>query len=204
MTTTPPPLGRPTGANSDETRRRILGATMRCVAEVGAARATIREIAREAQMTSGSLYHYFPNKDELITATIEEFAELCIPRVVRAGERSADFRDRLTAVFDECDQMMRDYPLISAFDRAIRADGHPQLTESLDKMFSTLRVVLLDIVKQAQQSGALTHGLDVESAANAVFIVLRGLNDHAATSAPEDYHATVEALKRMVNGTLFA
>lgn len=30
-----PQLGRPVGANGEETRRRILTATMRCVAEVG-------------------------------------------------------------------------------------------------------------------------------------------------------------------------
>ncbi|BBX40832.1 hypothetical protein MSIM_22830 [Mycobacterium simiae] len=40
--------GRPVGADGDETRRRITAATMKCVPEVGYARATIREIARAA------------------------------------------------------------------------------------------------------------------------------------------------------------
>lgn len=48
-------LGRPVGASGAETRRRIVAATMKCVAEVGYARATIREIARMADMTSASL-----------------------------------------------------------------------------------------------------------------------------------------------------
>ena len=55
-------LGRPVGANGEQTRRRIIAAAMRCVAEVGYSQASIREIARAADMTSGSLYHYFPNK----------------------------------------------------------------------------------------------------------------------------------------------
>ncbi|EJO86587.1 TetR family transcriptional regulator, partial [Mycobacterium colombiense CECT 3035] len=42
------PRGRPVGASGEETRRRIIVATMRCVATVGYARATIREIARAA------------------------------------------------------------------------------------------------------------------------------------------------------------
>ncbi|WP_156781289.1 TetR family transcriptional regulator, partial [Mycobacterium gordonae] len=45
-------LGRPVGASGEETRRRIIGATMRCVAQVGYSRATIREIARTANVTS--------------------------------------------------------------------------------------------------------------------------------------------------------
>ncbi|MDT5117147.1 MAG: hypothetical protein QOE30_2886, partial [Mycobacterium sp.] len=52
-------LGRPVGASGEETRRRIIVATMKCVAEVGYAKATIREIARMANVTSASLYNYF-------------------------------------------------------------------------------------------------------------------------------------------------
>ena len=63
-------LGRPVGASGEETRQRIIVATMRCVAEVGYSKATIREIARMANVTSASLYNYFPNKSELIKASI--------------------------------------------------------------------------------------------------------------------------------------
>ncbi|WP_156766538.1 TetR/AcrR family transcriptional regulator, partial [Mycobacterium sp. E2327] len=58
-------LGRPVGASGERTRARIITAAMRCVGEVGYSQATIREIAKAADMTSASLYHYFPNKSEL-------------------------------------------------------------------------------------------------------------------------------------------
>ncbi len=48
---------------------------MRCVAEVGYSQASIREIAKAADMTSGSLYHYFPNKSELLRTTGEEIED---------------------------------------------------------------------------------------------------------------------------------
>ena len=88
MSTTPALLGRPVGSSGEETRQRIIEATMRCVAEVGYSQATIREIARVAQMTSGSLYHYFPNKSELMKVTVAEFAELTVPRLVALRCRS--------------------------------------------------------------------------------------------------------------------
>ncbi|WP_155771441.1 TetR/AcrR family transcriptional regulator, partial [Mycobacterium asiaticum] len=44
-------LGRPVGAVGGETRERIIAATMRCVAQAGYSRATIREIARTADVT---------------------------------------------------------------------------------------------------------------------------------------------------------
>jgi len=82
-------LGRPVGANSEETRKRILDATMRCVAEVGYSRATIREIARAAHMISGILYHYFPNKAELVKATFDGVATIAMPRLAQAAERTS-------------------------------------------------------------------------------------------------------------------
>ena len=48
-------LGRPVGASGEETRQRIIVATMRCVAKVGYSRATIREIARTANVSHSTV-----------------------------------------------------------------------------------------------------------------------------------------------------
>ncbi|WP_156746689.1 helix-turn-helix domain-containing protein, partial [Mycobacterium sp. E1715] len=55
MSARPSRLGRPVGADGEQTRTRIITAAMRTVAEMGYSRTTIREIARAADMTSGSL-----------------------------------------------------------------------------------------------------------------------------------------------------
>src|SRR3954449_1433314 len=107
---TRPQLGRPVGAVGGETRRRIIIATMNCVAQVGYAQATIREIARMANVTSASLYNYFPNKSELIKATIAARAEAAMPRLRRAAEGAGDIVDRIEAVLDECGRLVRKYP----------------------------------------------------------------------------------------------
>ncbi|WP_156734807.1 TetR/AcrR family transcriptional regulator, partial [Mycobacterium sp. E183] len=73
--------GRPVGASGEETRQRIIVATMRCVATVGYSRATIREIARTADVTSASLYNYFPNKSELLGAAVEDIERIAAPRL---------------------------------------------------------------------------------------------------------------------------
>src|ERR1700742_1919833 len=101
MTVTPSQLGRPVGAHGEQSRRRILDAAMRCVAEVGYSQATIREIARAADMTSGSLYHYFPNKSELLKATGEAIEDIVLPRLRAAAAECDDVVDRLESVLDE-------------------------------------------------------------------------------------------------------
>lgn len=200
-------LGRPVGANSEETRQRILEATMRCVAEVGYSRTTIREIAREAKMTSGSLYHYFPNKAELVRATFDEVATIAVPRLEQAAEQNAATLDKLMAVLDESVRVMRDYPLAVAFDRAIRAESpqHLNLAETSDTRFVALRNLIRDILEQGVRDKELGRGVDVESAANAVYMIFRGLNEYASSAPPPDeYHATVAALKQLLRGQLFS
>ncbi|WP_431233823.1 TetR/AcrR family transcriptional regulator [Mycolicibacterium psychrotolerans] len=194
------------GANSEETRQRILEATMRCVAAVGYSRTTIREIAREANMTSGSLYHYFPNKAELVKATFDEVATIAVPRLEQAAEDNAATLDKLMAVLDESVRVMQDYPLAVAFDRAIRAESpqHLHLAENSDIRFVALRNLIRDILSQGAREKVLGRGVDVESAANAVYMIFRGLNEYAAsTPPPEEYHATVAALKQLLRGQLF-
>ncbi|WP_156762969.1 TetR/AcrR family transcriptional regulator, partial [Mycobacterium sp. E787] len=101
-------LGRPVGASGEETRRRLLVATMRCVAQRGYSKATIREIARAADMTSGSLYHYFPNKSELLAATVAEIDLIASRRLREAADRPGGVVDRIEAVLDESGKLMRE------------------------------------------------------------------------------------------------
>ncbi|WP_156751799.1 TetR/AcrR family transcriptional regulator, partial [Mycobacterium sp. E2497] len=110
MSVTPPQLGRPVGASGEETRQRIVVATMRCVAEFGYAGATIREIARAANVTSASLYNYFPNKAELINAAIAARTDVALPRLRAAAARPGTAVDRIEAVLDESGRLMREYP----------------------------------------------------------------------------------------------
>nr|BFE37677.1 hypothetical protein GCM10010200_099280 [Actinomadura rugatobispora] len=177
---------------------------MRCVSEVGYSRATIREIARIAGMTSGSLYHYFPNKSELIKSTFLEIAAITVPRLSAAAEGADGVLDKLMAVFDESDRLMREYPYAAAFDRAIRAEsaGHLRLAEESDTIFSSFDEVMAGIIEQAGREGMLGPGVDVATAAAAILALMRGLYDHAAAS-PGDYHATMGAVKLLVRGTLF-
>jgi AcrR family transcriptional regulator len=205
VATSPSTLGRPVGAKGEETRRRIIAATMRCVAEVGYSRATIREIARMAQMTSGSLYHYFPNKSELVKASFLELADSSVPRLSAAADRADGVLDKLLAVLDEGEQLMREYPFAVAFDRALRVEGAElhQLAEDSDTIFAALRDVIVGIVTTASRQGALRPGTDVEGAAGAVYVVIRGLYEQAATASPQEYHETVQALKLLIRGQLF-
>ena len=56
----------------EDRREQILDAAMRVFAEKGYSRATNRDVAREAGITTGLIYYYFENKEALLQAVLEE------------------------------------------------------------------------------------------------------------------------------------
>ncbi|OMC47574.1 TetR family transcriptional regulator [Mycobacterium sp. IS-2888] len=198
-------LGRPVGASGEETRRRIIAAAMRCVGDVGYSKATIREIARAADMTSGSLYHYFPTKSELLNATGEEVEGIVSHRLRAAAAAFDDVVDRLDAVLDECGQLMRDYPYLAAFLRAMRAQSNAQLRRGSPRYpgSKALLDVVTEIIEDARAHGMLAPGIGTAATAETICALARGLSEQAGTLPPTAFDATLASAKKLIRGTLF-
>lgn len=56
----------------EDRREQIIDAAMRVFAQKGFARATNRDIAHEAGITTGLIYYYFKSKEDLLRAALEE------------------------------------------------------------------------------------------------------------------------------------
>src|SRR5687767_13910782 len=64
-------MARPVNADADATRKRILQSAVRLFAESGPSGASIRSIARGADVSLAMVHHYFGSKDELLNACID-------------------------------------------------------------------------------------------------------------------------------------
>ena len=71
----PSPRKHPSQERSRRTVERILDASARIFHEQGYRRATTNDIADEADVSVGSLYQYFPNKDALLVALTKRHIE---------------------------------------------------------------------------------------------------------------------------------
>jgi AcrR family transcriptional regulator len=92
-------MGRATAAGEAPSNKReaVLAAAVSCFAARGLAGAGMREIARAAGLTEGTLYHYFSSKDELIDAAFR-WSAFPASSVREAMKRDAPLRERLLAV----------------------------------------------------------------------------------------------------------
>jgi AcrR family transcriptional regulator len=66
----------------EDRREQILDAAMRIFAQKGFIRATNKDIAREAGITPGLIYHYFESKEAVLKAVIESRSPLKILRTL--------------------------------------------------------------------------------------------------------------------------
>ncbi len=64
----------------EDRREQLIDAAMRVFAQKGFARATNKDIAHEAGITPGLIYHYFENKEALLKSVMEERSPLKVFR----------------------------------------------------------------------------------------------------------------------------
>ena len=65
-----------------DTRERLLDTAMRLFHEQGFAATGLSTILREAEVNSGSLYHFFPSKEALLQGVLERYQESLQPVVL--------------------------------------------------------------------------------------------------------------------------
>src|SRR5690349_24590865 len=94
---------KPRQKRAEDTVVVLLDATERVVAKRGFHAATTNHIARVAGVSIGTLYHYFPTKEALVSAVVERM-----------------WRTELVAVMRHADAF-RDAPLREAIGKATRA-----------------------------------------------------------------------------------
>ncbi len=78
-----------------ERRRQILDAAVRVFARQGFHASRVSDIADEAGVAYGLLYHYFRSKDELLDTVFTERWELMLAAIEAADARDASARDKL-------------------------------------------------------------------------------------------------------------
>jgi AcrR family transcriptional regulator len=102
--------------SADERRRQIIEATVRVLAKAGYQRASVSAIVAEAGVSKGLVWHYFTDRDDLMTQTAQQTLvdlrddvaagldlSADVPTIVRAAVRDAAGlhvaqRDRLEAI----------------------------------------------------------------------------------------------------------
>ena len=156
-----PPLrmDRPRPSRGDK-RERILDAAIAVFARDGYHRARVSDIAREANIAYGLVYHYFTNKEEILSTIFEERWSGLLEAVERIADRSAPVEQKLIAVADLVLDGYRVRPdwvkvLVLDIQRTSRF-AEPGQLRAVGKLFQ----LVARIVREGQEAGVLRRDLD--------------------------------------------
>ena len=166
-------------ANDPQTTRarkrdQILDAALRAFARTGYHRARISDIAREAGIAYGLVYHYFKNKDEILDTLVAERWTVFLEAVDEIADGQGDTEDKLLQVAALIMNAYRVRPewvkvLILEIQRSPRF-AEPGRIRAVGRLFQTVARILRD----GQEAGELRGDLDPDVAC---YVFIGGLEN---------------------------
>ncbi len=155
----------------EERRAEILAAAERCFARRGFHGATIAQICVEAKISPGHLYHYFENKETMITAIAESGLAYTQTRLTELAEGKTDAVSAVVAELAKLRDALRGCGSGVLLDVLAEAVRDPGVGGILKATSETMRLLLAGFFHDAQKRGEIDPDLDPEMVA-AIFISL--------------------------------
>jgi AcrR family transcriptional regulator len=93
--------------------KRLLDATLACIARVGVSKTTLDDVAREAGVSRATLYRYFPGKPALLGAVVAREATTLSAALEHAAASAATLSDAVVAIVLEVQRWLDGHDALS-------------------------------------------------------------------------------------------
>lgn len=154
----------------EERKRQILDAALEIFAKSGYHKASISQIAKEAQISKGLLYNYFHNKEELLTEVMSDGINCLLKAYMQKTKAPAkeQLKKMIVNSFDFMDEDQRHWRLY--FSIMMQTDVQellmPKMMEAASPVFENLAHVFNDLgfsnpLGEARFFGTLMDGLGI-------------------------------------------
>jgi TetR/AcrR family transcriptional regulator, fatty acid metabolism regulator protein len=156
-------------ASPEDKRRTILRAAVKVFAERGYHGCRIADIAREAGVAYGLVYHYFENKEALLTSVFEESWSLFTTIVKTVSEADLPVAEKLEQIMTVALDAYRAHPhAVQVMVLEIARSPFFLEHSRLEAFQETFRVTT-DLIARHQKTGELRDDVDPSHAAYLVF-----------------------------------
>ncbi|MFK0243146.1 TetR/AcrR family transcriptional regulator [Amycolatopsis azurea] len=153
-------------AKHEAKRRAILDAAAWCFSEKGFEKTTTAEICRTAGISTGSLFHYFPNKRAVFVGIFEQDGDETAALIAAADEIEDPWEAILHVLFSVSEQLLNPMAARLVLEVAAQCARDAELAELVQGNDRALRDALIGLVKRAVEAGRIDPGLDPKTAAS--------------------------------------
>lgn len=159
-------------SDPDDRRAEIIAATRELFRERGLRRTTYGDIAQKIGITRGLVYHYFPTRDDLIDAALNEFTAEVVDAVARwdASRTPGKVRDALRSAVVLLRHLVRnDDPFA---DDLTHPDNSRAYAIFLDRVVDA---VTNEIESSTVRDYAAAHGIQITYVHETFLVLIYGL-----------------------------
>lgn len=187
-------------ARQQARRQQILEAAIACFMRKGFHATRTAEICAQAGMSPGNLFHYFPNKEAIIAAIVEEDQRETAERFVAAG-RASDLYQALLDIVDDSLRMLAD-PVYTRIGLEVLAEAvrNPEVFACVAQGEEVRKAELARLLAAAVERGQVRLAMPPARAADWVLLLLDG----AFGRAMVETHFDAAAYRALVLGALAA
>jgi len=158
-------------------RQQILHAMFNCLAEQGYARVTMRDIAKEAGISVGTLYLYFDNKNEIIAALQQQSDDRVDADLRKPAGQTPVQELHSTIEYMLMEMEEPDVGPTLRVDLQIWAESvhHDSLGKLARQVLGDKTQMFAELIRAAQAEGDLPIALEPESLARVLLAIISGM-----------------------------
>ncbi|MDB5640789.1 MAG: TetR family transcriptional regulator [Hyphomicrobiales bacterium] len=161
-------------AQAEQRRTRILDAAELCFARDGFHRTTMQAICREAGISAGALYLYFPSKEALIEGLTSRDRDQILAQFAAASS-DGDFLAMVGALLHHCIFSQPIEKATLCIEIGAEATRNPAIAQTMSRFDAEIRGSITQLVAQAQAAGKIAPVAPVEDVVLAMALIGDGL-----------------------------
>jgi AcrR family transcriptional regulator len=161
-------------------REKVAEAMWRVIAREGIEAATIREIAKEAHCSTGTVQYYFKNKDELILYAFCLASMRMGGRMWNKGEESTGTQILRNVILESLpldEERRLEWQIWVVFYG--RAATNPMMSAEYNQWYIEYRSLIRGLVVDGQRNGYYRADIDAAAEANAIIMLIAGIGTQA-------------------------
>ncbi len=183
-------------SNALRNRAAILSAARAVFGELGFGAATIRDIIRRTHLASGTFYNYFPDKESVLRAILEDFTERVRARVHETRMEARTIEELLRTSFLTCFQLYAEEQTL--LEMMARNAGELTLLGSAGILEPAVEELVADL--RTKQKEGVIPSIDHERLARAAVALTAELGLHMLDRKPFDVEGTTEFATQLMLG----
>jgi AcrR family transcriptional regulator len=164
---------------------------------------TLKGVANGAGLTTSAVYNYFPSKQAVAVALLEDFRDFILSRTAHLAALDLPLMPKFILILEDSAAIYDQRPELAAFTATLLPDSvrHPELEHARRSVVRSFTDFYGGLVDQAIGRGELTPEADRDGLVNLFMGLITGMST-VASSSPVAYRHAVHALEAAITGDL--